>query len=110
MPMMMKVKGGTDCPVLLCDHCGDEIEDGDRGRGHYLWRRSVADECEEGDTVEVFFVHRQCHLPWEAEHPKSEGVVHLWMPLKLFPVYLAANIGIDISDAEQDAHFWANLG
>lgn len=111
MGLRMLVKGDPtkapqqDCPVIICDHCGEEITDG--LNASYVWRRGVN---EPSDTLaEVFFVHNtfECHRGWERSHPEKPGEIHLSMNLDVLPHYLGNNLNIDQEGSEARARYFA---
>jgi hypothetical protein len=106
MPMMMQISKAEAGPVVVCDQCGDRIKDATMA--NYYWSREAT---KEGDRTPVFFVHKK---PCTREFETARGA-QTWpsMELRVFPVYLIHNIGIDEDEwnrSKQSAENLASLG
>jgi hypothetical protein len=56
MPLRMKMEGKVDRPIIVCDHCGAEIDG--RRPGHFSWRYDP-DGTPKGD---IYFTDHECSI------------------------------------------------
>lgn len=86
MPLGIRIRGPHACPVVVCDHCGDVIEDGKDG--NYQWQGP----SQEGEIATMVFTHKACCGPFERTHGQRHG----WcaIPLDALPVFLLRNLGL----------------
>src|SRR5262245_60102707 len=103
MPLMIRPEGPLCCPVILCDHCGREIDDA--RQGNYQWTMSP---LAPGRPVALYFTHKACCRDFEQARPLPEGLWG-WTPLECLPVYLANNLKVDRKKARHTATFLARL-
>jgi hypothetical protein len=89
-------KGPVTAPVVLCDHCGEQIEEATDG--NYQWRP------EDGKTV--YFTHKPCCRAFE----HTRGGAWCAMELDVLPLYLSNNLKIDRKRAEHRARLFALIG
>jgi hypothetical protein len=101
MPLVIKAAGDVSKPVVICDHCGEEIAEA--RQGNYQWRMSDAGKGIEG---RVYFTHKHCCHAFEQVNPDP-----CWgsMELECLPVYLANNLGIDWKKANRTAGLMASM-
>jgi hypothetical protein len=86
----------TNCPIIICDYCGEPIEDA--RNGNYQWVLS-ADYTALGS--EIYFTHKKCCHPFEEYSKAVSSDKHLmWSSWELrdLPIYLGTNLGIDWSE------------
>jgi hypothetical protein len=78
----MRLQDGLYCPVLICDHCGEQITDVQAAT--YAW----PEEASHTSDADVVFLHRACIRAYQ------EGRQwHASEPLESFAVRLASNAG-----------------
>jgi len=89
-------------PATFCDHCGREIEQG--RQGNFEWQ--VDDHGAIVDGI-IYFTHKQCC--WEFEQTRG-GRGHWYCDeLESLPLFLIANLEIDVKKAAKWAHFKAGI-
>jgi hypothetical protein len=103
MPLIMQDRDGHACPVVVCDHCGERIEDA--RDGNYQWRMGLRD-TDWGSRV--FFTHKRCCHAFEQAHPE-EGFTWGAIELECFPVYLGNNLRLDWEAARRTAAMLGSL-
>ncbi len=95
MPVQILLKNDNAyAPTVVCDFCGEEIIDAKTG--NYQWFHDERDNPER----ELFFVHKLCSNDFEVKsgrRPKSGG-------LEAFMVFLAHNLKLQPTNAEQSAY------
>ena len=95
---------GQFCPVIVCDHCSEVIQD--TTDGNYQWMIDV--ETGLPVTGEVFFTHKKYCMKFELTN--SEEMLELkvaWgaTDLQTLPVYLVHNLRINWKQAQEQANF-----
>ena len=80
-------RDGLFCPVVRCDHCGDEITKATDG--NYEWEMAEGGEVATG---QIFFTHKHCCRPFERVHGGRER--WYWDLLSDLPVHRSANLGL----------------
>jgi hypothetical protein len=95
MGLRMKIFGGCCGPVVVCDHCGQEIEDA--CDGNYCWGGEVADGFH-GDRP--YFTHKRCHAAFDKAHP---DICSMTGELEWLVPYLAYNLGLNWKEARRAA-------
>ena len=100
MPLLMKMEGKVDKPIIVCDHCGAEI-DGKRA-GHFLWSYNP----DGTPTGAIYFTHQECSIAFTQQRQDS-----LWCSkdLECLPVYLLQSLGISWNDAEKKVQWLDSL-
>jgi hypothetical protein len=99
MPLIIENQRGRDCPVVVCDHCGRQIEDAKEG--NYQWQH-------EGDNAgKIFFTHKACC--WAFESKSGEREFWLSMELTCLPIYLGNNLNLDWRKARSTAELLGSL-
>lgn len=84
-------KSGRSCPVLLCDICGERIEN--LGLGAAVFPRTTAED----ELREVLHVHkRACHDAAERQLAGLKGAP--WQELQDHFIYLVSNSGKPVED------------
>jgi hypothetical protein len=101
MPVVIKLKNNRSCPIVVCDFCGQEIED--VGDGNSQWKM---EEAEEAAGATLYFTHKACCRPFEQA---NQGPLWGADQLDHFMAFLAANTNLDWEDAEQGAWVLASL-
>jgi hypothetical protein len=86
---------GRAAPTVLCDHCGYGIDDAETA--WYQWLEGLSGPV----TGEIFFLHKVCVDPFEADHPPADDQMWANMELACFPIYLGNYLQLDW-DAAQD--------
>jgi hypothetical protein len=103
MPLQIKLEEGRDRPVIVCDHCGEEITDA--RDGNYQWKVSA-----EGDRAEghLYFTHKGCCRAFEAANRGD----HDWyaMELACLPIFLGNNLNLNWVEAKKQAAVLASIG
>ena len=95
-------ENGQYCPVVVCDWCGQRIEEA--RQGNYEWE---VDEHGLPATGEIFFTHKQCCLAFEEAHG---GRSHWFASeLSVLPVYLSRNLKVDREEAERRAELLSSI-
>ena len=103
MPLLIRGDGkGRYCPVIVCDHCGQEITDG--RDGNYQWQVGRDGEIVNG---KIYFTHKECCRSFE----QANGGRRCWMftGLECLPVFLVRNLKVDWDRAKKTARFMATL-
>lgn len=91
MPIKIRLdKQHGHCPIVICDHCQQQITKADEGAYVY---NLVEDESG------IKFAHKKVCLDHVQKKLNSDG----WMELSVFPIYLARNLEINITGAEEQA-------
>ena len=92
MPLQIKIEGKFAKPIIVCDHCGQQITDA--RSGNYEWIVN-----ERGHPVEdrIYYTHKQCCRAFE----QSNGDRSNWnaVSLQCLPVYLANNLKVKLKEA-----------
>lgn len=102
MPIVIKSKGRLAAPCVVCDHCGEEIEDARDGNYQWVMGRSATEPAQP-----VYFTHKACCAPFEAARPGDHyGAVCL----DVLPVYLANGLGVNLPRAKRKAALYASIG
>jgi hypothetical protein len=101
MPIVIKLKKERACPVVVCDFCGEEIQDAKQGNAEWKF-----DE-EKGSGATIFFTHKKCCHTFEQ---KNSGVHFGAEMLDHFLVFLANNVKLDWEKAREGAQRIASLG
>ncbi len=94
MPLIMKVVGKVICPVVVCDHCGEDIKTAKEG--NYQW-------TPESDNL--FFTHKTCCRAFEHRVPG----VWAYEELSLLPLFLINNLQVDLERAKRTAALKSSL-
>ncbi len=103
MALEIRIQGGRAEPRVVCDHCGEVIEDA--RTGNYQWRVDDRGGCAEDGAI--YFTHKGCCHDFEAARG---GRGHWsWAPLSCLPVYLAANLRSGPKEARRSAELMASL-
>src|SRR5436309_1489694 len=97
MGIQIKLDHGRAKPVVVCDYCGEQIDDA--RTGNYQW--SVGDRGELADDAPVVFTHRSCCQAFESAHGGRRRWA--WAPLSCLPTFLAANLRLTLDDSRQRA-------
>jgi hypothetical protein len=95
MGLRMNIFGSCCGPVVVCDHCGQEIEDA--REGNYCAGGEVADGFH-GDRA--YFTHKRCHGAFEQADP---DIFYMTWELEWFLPYLAYNLGLNWEEARRAA-------
>ena len=87
MPLKIELMDGeVYAPVVVCDHCGEQIENA--AQGNYQWRVN-----REGNLMgAVFFTHEKCRDDFEKAH---SGVWWYARELSSLPLHLSNNLRPD---------------
>jgi hypothetical protein len=98
----MKLKKERSCPTVVCDFCGEEIEDA--RDGNCQWRMG---EEQAGPGATLYFTHKTCCHSFESANPGSD-----WGAQELdhFMVYLSNNTKLDWQNARKSVQLLASLG
>jgi hypothetical protein len=103
MPLMIEMTEWGAGPIVVCDHCGEPIEDA--GDGNYQWLAET-----EHDRVRryLFFTHKGCCDEFEA----TRGGAAAWYAMELIDLlpFLARNLNLDWGEAEAHADLMRWLG
>ena len=91
MPLTFVDKDPLVCPVVICDHCGDQINTPD---GHVLWVPNFDQETVRYSSF--VFVHQRCDRPYE--HRTDQH--YWWRELKEFLDQLAFNYANPFTTAD----------
>jgi hypothetical protein len=96
---VIRLSRATGCTrvVALCDRCGEEITNG--RMAIYQWHP----EDTEPDAAGFFEVLHK----GRCAGPRPDGT--LWCEMDLLPVYLAANMGVDLEAAMERAALLGSL-
>jgi hypothetical protein len=97
MPLVVKALDNRSCPVVVCDHCGEQITDA--LDGNYQWRMGLNDTDFGG---RVYFTHKGCCKAFEDAHPE-DGFVWGAMELSCLPIYLGNGLALDWEGARRSA-------
>jgi hypothetical protein len=103
MSLQMICVEGRFRPVVVCDHCGEQIADAKDG--NYEWRMREDGQIEDG---QIYFTHKACCRPFEIA---NGGRVHWFaIGLECLPVYLATNLERDWAKAKKTAALMSQMG
>jgi hypothetical protein len=102
MPILMRLKGNRFCPTVVCDVCGQAIEDAKDGNAQW-----VMDEEEYGAGAALSFTHKECCHAFDTG-PFQESLVGA-EELAHFLVFLANNLCLDWEEAKKSAAVIASL-
>jgi len=97
MPLVIKDLDNRSCPVVLCDHCGQPINDAKDG--NYQWRMGMNDS---DFGSRIYFTHKRCCQAFEDDHD-DEKVLWGAMELACLPIYLGNNLALDWNQAKRSA-------
>jgi hypothetical protein len=92
MSLKITLKDHLACPVVLCDHCREPIEDARDGNVYYN-----PDFTNDG-TTDMFFNHKRCARAFEVA--RDARFWHTWELADLL-VYLPANLAYTQKDIEK---------
>jgi hypothetical protein len=89
MGMCYRLDHNCGAPVILCDHCGFEIQE---AAGQNVLFKSVNEDgrYQVGAYVPAVFVHVECTRQYEARH----GGHHAWNKIDDWLFFLKNNCGI----------------
>jgi hypothetical protein len=76
-------------PVIVCDHCGKEIENA--RHGNVVWNQD-----QPGEYKDVAFTHKQCDRAFDRDRSLQST------ELSALPIQIAANLHMDVEPAETD--------
>ena len=93
MPLAIRYEQGF-VPIVLCDQCGKEITSAADGNYQWLW---------EDLPSRIYFTHKACCYAFEKRH----GGRWCAGELRVLPVYLVNNLGIDWKKANVLADYLA---
>lgn len=85
MPLVLEKIEGEFCPVVICDQCGERIEDA--RDGNYHWNP------DEQPTMRVHFTHKACCWAFDREQ-KPNGITYA-DELADFTWYLRRNLSLE---------------
>jgi hypothetical protein len=102
MSIRIKLENGLDKPVVVCDHCGDEIKTAEDG--NYQWRTDGKGRPADG---RIFYTHKDCSHLFETRN----GGPSRWnvMELECLSIYLARNLGVNRQEADWKADYGSGL-
>ena len=100
MPLAIRSEGGMAKPVIICDHCGKEIDEAKQG--NYQWDVAQVDKPQGG---QVYFTHKACCRAFEALTPGRWS----WTELDCLPVFLANNLKVNWKEAREKAAVLASI-
>jgi hypothetical protein len=93
MPLrIIEVDGKYSKPVIVCDHCGEEITT--VADGNYHWRFGARGDY---PGAPVYFTHKRCCDPFERTNPSQ----WLAMELETLFVFLAYGLKLDWDGAKK---------
>ena len=98
MPIRIKISEIRAELVIVCDHCGNQIESADDGG--YEWLQP--DDTEPGKLVDVVFLHKDCSYP----HELASGSLWHSMELSVMLPYLVRNLSVDMEKATRIATYF----
>jgi hypothetical protein len=98
MPIYMRLKGNRYCPTVVCDVCGQEIEDANDGNAQWMMDEAGA---------ALYFMHKRCCHAFDTG-PFQKGLVGA-EELPHFLVFLANNLRLDWEKAKRAAAVIASL-
>jgi hypothetical protein len=83
---------GRAVPIIVCDHCGSRIRNGD-GNAAYRYTNATTVNLEG-----PHFIHKACTDAWERVHDDLEDEMWLMDELDVWLGYLVRNAGYDLKD------------
>lgn len=99
MPLVMKAMGERTGPVVVCDCCGQRIEDAREGSCVWVGRDSDSDP---GATTN--FVHNgDCFIAFERSRPRGQYLCSNGLHLILF--FLQNNTKFDLKSTKNEVRF-----
>jgi hypothetical protein len=90
MPLMISEIKDRFCPIVVCDHCLQMIQDA--RDGNYQW--AIDEQTGQPLTGEIFFTHKRCFPAFDAKSRTALGREIVWgaMGLEGLPIYLVHNL------------------
>jgi hypothetical protein len=118
MPLILRYVEGQDRPLFVCDQCGRDIENGERAA--YAWFREDEAGTIRREVLPLYFHlavgdgRRGCMDIYEHRYQQTHpGAFISWIELRVMPIYLLANLGVEemeqIREAYQDAALFSRL-
>jgi hypothetical protein len=101
MPLEIKEEAGLFMPIIVCDHCYEEIADA--RDGNYEWL--VEDDGRPWDG-RMYFTHKRCCHAFEQARRVGRWYA---MPLECMPIYLENNLRLNRKQALALARHMARL-
>lgn len=101
MIKVLKPGQGVYAPAIVCDHCGQPINN---GKGNFLWNANT-----ENDITEIYFTHKGCDKHFR-EALLKQGINTLWMDRDRFLLSLVNNAKVDFKRVKQDQDLWKEAG
>ncbi|MFA6562444.1 MAG: hypothetical protein WCV00_11100 [Verrucomicrobiia bacterium] len=99
----IKLRKELACPVIVCDHCGEEIIDALNANA--IWQENLDKDQTPGN---VFFVHKECDLLFQRKR-SDPSKTWCWNGLDVWLLYLTNNVSWDAKKAKQTADRLAGL-
>jgi hypothetical protein len=99
MPLCVIDRRDRECPVIICDYCGEEIKTA--ADGNYQYRFQVGEE-----RAAIFFTHKKCGHAFDETHPSGGGGA---MELDFLLVCLENTLKFDRKRAEARAAFLGSI-
>jgi hypothetical protein len=103
MPLQIRIEGPQARAVVVCAHCGKQIENA--RQGNYQWR--MRDGCR-GTGGQLFFTHKQCCRAFQTAN--TGPFTWAWTELCCLPIFLGNNLGLDWEGAKDTARMFASIG
>jgi hypothetical protein len=97
MPLAIRYEEALCVPIVICDHCGEEIRSAADGNYQWLGR--------DDRPSRVYFTHKGCCHAFEKRHGGFWGAIDL----QLLPVYLGNNLGIDWKESRRMANYFSRF-
>lgn len=97
MSVTIRMEKGINKPVIICDHCGQRIDDA--REGIYQWQ--VDDRGRPVGEGVMRFTHNDCCRSFETAHGGRRA--WCWGPLSCLPVFLLRNLRLDWEKAKENA-------
>jgi hypothetical protein len=102
MPLVIRNVGSHDLPVIVCDYCGEQIQNAQEG--NYQWR--MRPDHPEANIHRIYFTHKKCCDAFEtANHHEDDW----WaaMELDCLPIYIGNNLELDWKAARWRADYFS---
>lgn len=93
MPIVLSNIDGKQCPQIVCDVCGEAIDDA--AEGCYLWDFHAVPEMSNGTHFEPAFAHRGKCFCFALKKMEDRGAFVGDMTLDFFMVCLCNSLGLN---------------
>ena len=76
MSYRIQIQDNTAYPIVVCDHCGERIEQASHGNA--TWLVDATDGFEAAAGGDIAHTHKTCDAAFVAAHPSPSGFKWRW--------------------------------